>query len=331
MDVRSSPASTRGRVALGAGGFWLAALALTGSAVGCAGATTAATSTPAVLASPAAPDGALALAADAIACTLVELEVSSSRCAAIASVAGGREADLRAVEHGVAERLLEALSRRARVERIPASDRAALGRWLDVGLAAARELVAVRAASRASALAHAREDLARSSDLDALEHAASVDVSGVRARAHFDALRRLADEGGEGAREARVLALVLAASRLDLLRAASSVVREAAIESAVDLAIDVAGASTSGALAGDSTRDPAWSSAGQGDAAERAARPARSPAEPTLETARGRLAARASELCPTVNAPLRALCVRAARDGARSVTEVRAPVARAGE
>jgi hypothetical protein len=251
-------------------------------------------------------EGAVGLAVDAVACTLEDAEVSPSRCASVAALAGGREGQLRAAEHGLVERLLESLAQRARTERLPPADRAAMLRWLDLGLAAGRELHEVRRAARGGALTRAQQDPARASDLDEIEGAAAQDTLGVRARAHLDAVRRLESEGSH---EARALAVIFAAARVRVARGATDIVRDSAVESAIDVAIDVAGF---GGIAR-SAREERATYPAQDGGAERGARAAGGGAEPSIDEAWARLVGRAAERCPRVDEPLRALCERSVR------------------
>lgn len=244
-----------------------------------------------------ATSSAEAIATDAISCVLRASNVSVERCREVASMAGTTVEGLQRADHSVVDQLGEVVVRRARAERMIATQRAGLGRWFDLGMAAAREASVANVASRAASLQRARADQNTAGDLDAIEAAAQRDMSEVRARAQLDALMAFAREGLDGAAEAETIALVVAMARVDGARGAHEMTRSDTVQSSVDIAVDIAGASSVRAL-----NDRV-------NSGERAALRAGADA-PSLDDARARLRVRATEVCARASASVRQWCER---------------------
>jgi hypothetical protein len=290
-------------------GSLVLSLAMFASTVGATGCVETSTVAPSMLSSidareasggASAASGADVMAADAIACVLRDGAVDRARCEAIARVAGSSLTALLRADHDAVDRLGEALGRRARSERMTPAQRVGMARWLDLGLAAAREAAIALDAARAANLTSARRDVERSGDLDAIEAAGHLDATSVRSRSHLDALRRFALEGLDGAREAEAIAVVIAHARLGSARDADASVRADAMQTALDVAVDVAGPGSVEASPTTVAETSARSRAGRDEAT-------------SIEAARQRLVVRGGAACPRAEGAIRSLCERSVR------------------
>jgi hypothetical protein len=243
------------------------------------------------------------VAVDAISCVLRAPTVPAERCEEIARSAGTTAEGLARADHSVIDQLGEVIVRRARGERMTASQRVGVARWFDLGVAAAREAAVANSAARAASLQRVRASEGGSGDLDAIEAAAARDASEVRSRAQLDALRAFAREGLEGASEAEAIAVIVAIARVDGARGAHETTRADTVQSSVDLAVDVAGASSVRAL----------SERAQTGSGDRGALRATGAEAPSLDDARARLQLRASEACSRASPAVRQWCERSAR------------------
>jgi hypothetical protein len=256
----------------------------------------------------------VALAADAFACVLADETQRQTQCEAVARACASTASNVRAAQPDTIERLTEVLVHRARAERMPPTQRMAFARWFDLGMSAAREAAQARAASHATNIERVRRDPELSSDVAALEHAASVDAQALASRGHLDQLRAFAHEGNDGAENATAIAVAIVALRLKIAEQADSALRVDALTVASALAVESAGPAVASAH-----RSAEGTPAGNAARREQDALAAESVGartdthENVARVARAAIAQMGTTPCAQAVAPIRTFCESAIR------------------